>query len=407
MMRGAAYGLPHTATPTSAKRLWMRSKCVAHDDRPRPYVMSRAWSNCMSEKTMRSGTSSGLSFAPFAALRMRSHAASKSVEPPHGARFTVSTFCWMVEQPETSTHEGRDSKVSMRSRKAGAASSETRMPSAMATSIGVPLIEPLTSTSGTSLPRSTCLGSADARVSRPSRPTPEADAAWRTSRSRCSVALASASTTPSRIDRHCACIRSASTVERPPRMHFCAISCGWSALPFTPCLATRALRRLTRAATRAGSSGWRLPVASSAGLSFPLSASLRKALRHRCRQSEATRPNSISSYRPAAMSTSVVLSAAFRDETSVRYLRLEAAALAEPNMVAATRFASLSGPLSKCVPSRGAYLATSDSFGTRPSSRAAASSASSARSCSTMSEMHRSCTLLEGACSTSSSRSFQ
>ena len=44
------------------------------------------------ENTIRSGIWSGFSFAVSAADRMRSHAAAKSVEPPHPAFCTLQTF---------------------------------------------------------------------------------------------------------------------------------------------------------------------------------------------------------------------------------------------------------------------------------------------------------------------------
>ena len=164
----------------------------------------------------------------------------------------------------------------------------------MAASIGRPLIDPDTSTSGTSLPRSTCFGSAafsDATEARP--PSPAAAAASATAASRAAAAAASASTTPPLSAAHWPSIRSDSSVERPrrPAMHLAASSCGPSSFPLTPPLAVSCARRFWRAATRPASSGSRLPVASSAADSVPLSASLRNALRWRCRQSEATPEN--------------------------------------------------------------------------------------------------------------------
>mmetsp|Transcript_40431 Transcript_40431/g.86221 ORF Transcript_40431/g.86221 Transcript_40431/m.86221 type:complete len:286 (+) Transcript_40431:281-1138(+) len=198
MMRGAAYGSPHTRTPTSEKRRCNRSKCVSHLH-VRPIRI--ASSNCISLNTIRSGISSGFSFADSAASRMSWHAVSKSVLPPHGARCTRLTFSAIVRASERLTHRGEVSKVRIRSRKAECVISETRMPSPMATCIGVPLIDPDTSTSGTSLPRSTFLGIAALRAPRSSRPTPVADDT-RTSRSACSRARSRVCWTPSRIDNH-------------------------------------------------------------------------------------------------------------------------------------------------------------------------------------------------------------
>mmetsp|Transcript_1481 Transcript_1481/g.3177 ORF Transcript_1481/g.3177 Transcript_1481/m.3177 type:complete len:356 (-) Transcript_1481:389-1456(-) len=333
----------------------------------------------MSEKTIRSGTSSGFSFARCAACRIISHAASKSVEPPHGARCSCFTLSAIFSQRLRSTHCGLLSKVRQRSRNAGAESSLTSSPRPMAASIGWPLMLPLTSTSGTSFPRSIDLGSAARSAARSARPAPSPAASF-TAASRVAAASAIASLVPSRSATHCACMRSASSVLSAwrPSMHLDATSCGISCFPFTAFLAM-ASRRCARAATRSASSGWRLPVSSSAHL--PLSASFRKARRLRCRQRLETRLNSISAQRPAAMNTSVVLSATFRPATSLRYLRLDAASLAPPN----SRFDSAFATALKCEPSRGAYLPARDSFGVRPSFSAAAISSPSALSCSAMS----------------------
>mmetsp|Transcript_60760 Transcript_60760/g.100912 ORF Transcript_60760/g.100912 Transcript_60760/m.100912 type:complete len:239 (-) Transcript_60760:790-1506(-) len=234
----------------------------------------------MSENMIRSGISSGFSFARSAAERICSHAASKSVEPPQFAPCIILTFSAILAQLLMSTHFGVDSKVSARSRNATCVSSATMIPIPIATSIGVPCMEPLTSTSGTSFPRSIALGSAALIALIASSPL-LSPADSRTAASRASAALAIASRTPSRIASHCACIKSASTVERAlqPAMHFCATSCGKSCFPLTAFapLQRSASRKCCRAATRAGSSGWRFPVASCACVSLPLSASFRKA----------------------------------------------------------------------------------------------------------------------------------
>mmetsp|Transcript_26055 Transcript_26055/g.68997 ORF Transcript_26055/g.68997 Transcript_26055/m.68997 type:complete len:354 (-) Transcript_26055:34-1095(-) len=338
----------------------------------------------MSERIRRSGTSSALSLALSAATRMRSHAASKLVEPPHGAACSFSTFSRMVVQPERSTQRGSDSKVSTRCRNASHASSDTSAPRPMAASIGRPVMLPLTSTSATSLPRSTLFGSAARSAARSASPAPS-PAASRTAASRAAAAVAIASRVPSRSPAHCACISSPSSVLSAwrPAMHLLATSCGISCLPLTAFFAT-ASRRCLRAATRPGSSGWRLPVSSCAACSFPLSASLRNALRQRWRQSDETWANSISAKRLATISTSVVLRAAFSLLTSLRYLRLAAASLT-PKRRFASALATPSPFLSKCEPSRGAYLPHSDSLGVRFSASAACSSAASALSWSAIS----------------------
>mmetsp|Transcript_7220 Transcript_7220/g.21292 ORF Transcript_7220/g.21292 Transcript_7220/m.21292 type:complete len:370 (-) Transcript_7220:315-1424(-) len=346
----------------------------------------RASLNCMSEKTIRSGTSSGLSRARSAQPRISSHAASKSVDPPQLAPCSARTLDATLPAPSRCTHCGLDSKVMARLRKAGWDSSATTRPRPMAASIGVPTIDPETSISGTSLPRSTGFGSAarSAATASSGAPSPAASA---TAASRASAAAAIASLTPSRIASHCACIRSASRVDssvRPPRMHFCAISCGYSCLPLTALapFSRRALRRLCRAATRCSSSGWRLPVSSCAGASLPLSASLRKALRDRCRQRDETRVNSISAQRLAAISTSVVRRARLREATSLRYLRADAAAFLFPKRCVESRLARPS----KAEPSRGAYLPARVRFGVRASFSAASSSAASLSSWSARSD---------------------
>mmetsp|Transcript_16798 Transcript_16798/g.34011 ORF Transcript_16798/g.34011 Transcript_16798/m.34011 type:complete len:368 (+) Transcript_16798:669-1772(+) len=353
----------------------------------------------MSEKTIRSGTSSGLSAARSAVARISSHAASKSVEPPHGAACSAFTLSSTLGAPLRSTQRGVLSKVIARCAKAGCVSSATTRPRPIAASIGVPIIEPDTSTSGTSLPRSIAFGRLARSAATASRPALAPPAASSTAASRAAAAAAIASRTPPSIACHCASIRSASRMESGARraMHFCATSCGKSCFPLMALapLARSASRRCCRAATRPSSSGWRLPVASCAGVSLPLSASLRKALRWRCRQSEATRANSISSHRPAAISTSVVFSALLSDPTSFRYLRAAAAAFAPPKSWAASLRESLPcAPLSKWPPSRGAYFPASVRLGVRFAAAAASSSAPSDLSWSASIVRQRSVTAL-------------
>mmetsp|Transcript_44540 Transcript_44540/g.123551 ORF Transcript_44540/g.123551 Transcript_44540/m.123551 type:complete len:360 (+) Transcript_44540:824-1903(+) len=357
----------------------------------------------MSERIRRSGTSSALSLALSAATRMRSHAASKLVEPPHGAACSFSTFSRMVVQPERSTQRGSDSKVSTRCRNASHASSDTSAPRPMAASIGRPVMLPLTSTSATSRPRSTPFVCAPAR-------------------------LASCWATPSRIDAHCASISSPSAAESSPcrsksrsspraarhmawsraSTTLATISCGCSTRPLTPFfLSLSAARRCWRAATRAASFGWRLPVSICARLSAaPLSRSLRKALRKRCRQSDATWANWISAHWPAAIFTSVVLSAALSRESRRRYLRRAACLFAAPKRRAASLDASPSF-LSKHECSRGAHLPASESLGVRPSEAAAVSSRSSAFRASATSERQRSAIGAGGSSAQTASKSRQ
>ena len=99
-----------------------------------------------------SGTSSGPSCAATHVSSSRSIAAPKSVEPPHGARAAERTFACRLPSPASECQRGVDSNVMKRSRKAGWLTSEMRMPRPMATAIGSPCIEPLTSASATYLP---------------------------------------------------------------------------------------------------------------------------------------------------------------------------------------------------------------------------------------------------------------
>mmetsp|Transcript_14870 Transcript_14870/g.43697 ORF Transcript_14870/g.43697 Transcript_14870/m.43697 type:complete len:206 (-) Transcript_14870:175-792(-) len=205
----------------------------------------------MSEKTIRSGISSGFNLASTAASRMSSSAAAKLVLPPHGARRAATAFWEMPASGSSRTHVGQDSKVMKRCAKAGAASSDVRIPSAMATCMGTPLIDPETSTRGTSLPRlTTGLRAADS-------PVAAACAAAAFARLPCTLA---------RSVFHWASNTSSSSVLTLPDStdtSLATISCGCRAAPFRffP-LDWRVFRREARAATRSSSSGKRFPVSS-------------------------------------------------------------------------------------------------------------------------------------------------
>mmetsp|Transcript_11054 Transcript_11054/g.34907 ORF Transcript_11054/g.34907 Transcript_11054/m.34907 type:complete len:246 (+) Transcript_11054:1396-2133(+) len=239
----------------------------------------------MSEKTIRSGIWSGVSLASTAASRMRSHARAKLVLPPHGASRVARTFATMPRCDERSTQRGLASNVSTRCANPGSLSSETRMPSAIATSIGVPAMLPETSTSATSLPRSMRLG---ARATQSSAPSPTQSA------TRSAATLASCSRTEARRDSHCASSTSTSAAERVLRPFFIAsraISCGCSAAPCScnPPGRPAILRSFLRASTRSASSGKRSPVSKSASVSLPFTRSFKNALRLRFKHSAGTR----------------------------------------------------------------------------------------------------------------------
>mmetsp|Transcript_14158 Transcript_14158/g.38134 ORF Transcript_14158/g.38134 Transcript_14158/m.38134 type:complete len:286 (-) Transcript_14158:814-1671(-) len=282
----------------------MRSRWVSQR-----FLPPSAWSNCMSEKTIMLGISSGLSLSRLATSRTSSAACAKLVEPPQGAWRTSRTLSAMRASASNVTHCGLLSKVRTRWRKAGAVSSEVRIPRAMATSIGMPYMLPLTSTRGTSLPRSTANLALGAEASSSS----SRSLSW----SLMLWAFSSCVRTSSRKLAHCACSTSSSAVERCPRPILAVISCGCSALPLSAVASesARVARKALRAATRSSSSGKRLPVVSCAAATTPLTLSLRKALRLRFMQRLATRFHSISAYLCAAMSVSVVLSSALSSAT--------------------------------------------------------------------------------------------
>mmetsp|Transcript_36446 Transcript_36446/g.117035 ORF Transcript_36446/g.117035 Transcript_36446/m.117035 type:complete len:383 (+) Transcript_36446:64-1212(+) len=359
----------------------------------------------MSEKTMRSGTWSGSSLCFSAASRMRSHAASKLVEPPQPACRTFCTRSFSEAHPDRSTQEGLLSKVRTRCRKAGAVSSDVSKPRPMAACIGRPSIDPETSTRGTSLPRSIRLLGRAIFIARTSHSPAEASLASATACSRTAAAAASACSTPSFIDAHCASISSISAVERPRSMSLDAISCGCSCLPLI--LPSSILfRSPCRAATRPSSCGWRLPVSTSLPSNGRPSSSFRKAFRFRNRHRDDTRPHSISAHRLAAINTSVVPRAALQRERSWRYFRRDDSTLAEPYIWIAITRPSRS-LRSREPPSRGAHLPARERLGVRPSAVAALSSASSEASCSQKIETHASATALLAPRSIIKSMSFQ
>eukprot|EP00965_Chrysotila_dentata_P167337 5525360-Pleurochrysis_carterae.AAC.1 len=119
----------------------------------------------------------------------------------------------MDASPSSWNQRGVSSKVRMRCLKAVCVSSETRIPRPMAAFIGVPRIEPDTSTSGTSRPRSTEEGSAAASPRSSSKLEPGAAAA-RTSAFAASRIFSITSFTPSRIDSHCRCNTAASASDK-------------------------------------------------------------------------------------------------------------------------------------------------------------------------------------------------
>mmetsp|Transcript_1161 Transcript_1161/g.3651 ORF Transcript_1161/g.3651 Transcript_1161/m.3651 type:complete len:234 (+) Transcript_1161:407-1108(+) len=233
----------------------------------------------MSEKTRRSGTSSGLSLSRTTTSRMRSRALAKLVDPPQGACLAATAFSRMEAHAERSTQVGLLSKVRKRSRKAGCVSSDTRMPRATATSMGRPAMDPDTSTRATTLPMSTPLAAALPAAAAASGPASSA-----ASSARRLAASASWLRTLSRRDRHWASSTSASRVDTcPPEwpLTLATTSWGWSAAPLSlEALPSAAIsRRRLRAETRSSSSGWRLPVSSWARSTRPFTLSLRKAFR--------------------------------------------------------------------------------------------------------------------------------
>mmetsp|Transcript_13068 Transcript_13068/g.30409 ORF Transcript_13068/g.30409 Transcript_13068/m.30409 type:complete len:257 (+) Transcript_13068:259-1029(+) len=188
---GTGHGTPHACLPVSSNRRTSRSWSVSHSTCDE-FQWSRAWSNCMSLKTIRSGMSSGDSFACTAVCNISSMAFSKSVLPPHGACCVLATFSAMLIDSSITTHEGCSWKVRMRWANTGEASSLTRIDRAIETSIGVPYMDPETSAMATNFPRSTLLPlSAAPLVSPPGRRT-----------------LSMASWTDMRIASHWSCIRS-------------------------------------------------------------------------------------------------------------------------------------------------------------------------------------------------------
>mmetsp|Transcript_9622 Transcript_9622/g.33079 ORF Transcript_9622/g.33079 Transcript_9622/m.33079 type:complete len:325 (-) Transcript_9622:411-1385(-) len=284
----------------------------------------------MSLKTMRSGISSGANLCSTHASKTRSSAFAKDVDPPQGAARAARIFSTGDAVASRACQRGSDSKVRKRSLNAGAANVETNNPSATATSMGVPPMEPDTSTSATTLPRF-------------GPPSP----ASRRARRSASIA------------RHCAFATSSSSVDDGPRHTLLTISWGksWAPLSFFPAVASAASRTCSRHATRSASSGNRSPVASRAFESAPpLSASLRKALRDLARQRLGTAATSSSAQRLPHILISGTSSARDSVATALRYFSRR---LPSPGKSAA---ASL--PLSAwcCLCSRGAYLAASDGF---------------------------------------------
>mmetsp|Transcript_45986 Transcript_45986/g.107401 ORF Transcript_45986/g.107401 Transcript_45986/m.107401 type:complete len:283 (-) Transcript_45986:783-1631(-) len=282
----------------------------------------------MSEKMIRSGISSGESFILTKMSKIWRIAALKFVLPPHGAPCILRTFATTPSSASSTNQLGRLSKVSTRWANAGAASSETRMPSAMATSIGCPHIESETSTSGTSLPRSMRRTGARAcwwnfiRSLRESSPNAAAAGAPAPCSAVSSITLASCSLIDSRSAAYCALSTSVSAAESSlrPAIAVRAISCGMSCAPLSLLAAplATAARCFLRACTRSSSSGRRLPVSSCAGGTLPRTFSLRKALRLRFMQSEGTWVKSSSAKRCAPISTSGVNSARLSLVTRLR-----------------------------------------------------------------------------------------
>mmetsp|Transcript_1743 Transcript_1743/g.4520 ORF Transcript_1743/g.4520 Transcript_1743/m.4520 type:complete len:283 (+) Transcript_1743:358-1206(+) len=210
---GAAYGSPHTKRPACSKRRRSRRRCVSQKGWPScRREASMLWSNCMSEKTIRSGSSSGFNLCEAATSRIRSHAASRFVDPPQGALTVFCTFSKIELQSLKSTQLGFDSKVRMRLQNAGAASSVVRSPRPTAAKIGKPIMEPDTSTNGTSLPSSMPRGRAD-RSSSMFASAPCASAASATLASCPAAASARACLTPAFMDSHWASSRSNSMTD--------------------------------------------------------------------------------------------------------------------------------------------------------------------------------------------------
>mmetsp|Transcript_497 Transcript_497/g.1919 ORF Transcript_497/g.1919 Transcript_497/m.1919 type:complete len:455 (-) Transcript_497:461-1825(-) len=367
---GGGHGAPTAARPASAKRRTSRSCCVSHASARAFHDDARfAASNCMSESTRRSGTSSGATLFSMHASRICSIAAAKLVDPPHGARSSLRTFSTIDASGSTACQRGADSKVRTRCRNAGAATSATTSPSAMATCIGTPDMDPDTSTSATTWPRSTddglfgCLWCSVVVVCSPSQ----------------------CSRTPATMASHCASRTSSSSVDMALRVRDLAMivatsSCGKSCFPLSAFfLLTRASRTCLRHATRSGSSGCRSPVSIAVparGLSR-LSFSLRNACRDLARHRDGTAATSIAAHRLPHILVSVVPSARFSDATSSRYAFLGAGD-SPPNMAAASAAAALE----PFLPSRGAYLPSSESLCSSSGvvSAAGASSACSERS---------------------------
>merc|ERR1719263_957043 len=145
--------------PFAAHSLDNRSWCVSH---PGPLAAS----NCMSLNTIKSGTSSALTFPSTQAASSRSSAAAKFVDPPQGARDKLRICSTGEDNEGILCHLGVDSNVNTLCLKGASAKSETSNPSAMDTSIGTPLIDPDTSTNETKAPLFTPVAAICASTSR-------------------------------------------------------------------------------------------------------------------------------------------------------------------------------------------------------------------------------------------------
>merc|ERR1719263_228151 len=248
--------------PFAAHSLDNRSWCVSH---PGPLAAS----NCMSLNTIKSGTSSPLTFPSTQAASSRSSAAAKFVEPPQGARDKLR-ICSIGEDNEgILCHLGVDSNVNTLCLKGASAKSDTNNPRAIDTSIGTPAIEPETSTRAVSAPLFVPVA-------------------------------AICSTTSFFIAAHCAFTRSSSSVDAClPPMTRRTNSCGKHCLPLTEALERTASRTCCLQVTRSSSSGNLSPVRSSSTVKGRSLAnfSFKKPRRDFARHRDGTALTSISAQR--------------------------------------------------------------------------------------------------------------
>mmetsp|Transcript_3766 Transcript_3766/g.8614 ORF Transcript_3766/g.8614 Transcript_3766/m.8614 type:complete len:275 (+) Transcript_3766:1078-1902(+) len=272
----------------------------------------------MSLKTRRPGTSAGCRGGWTASSRsMRSTTVfSKSVLLPQGALASSITFWHHPWAGSIATHEGLEWKVRMRLLNAGCASRETMRPKPMHASMGMPLMLPETSQTGTICPR----------VSRPPlplplplpSPAPLAPSAAAAAAAAISLAFSSRPfLTCSMWDSACASTTDLSDSVLARRASLQSASAVTTVL-LSPPFFCAASKKFSRHATRPGSSGNRSPVAGMASPKLP-SFSFKKALRWRRPHSEGTSLGTMAAQRPLLMYTSVTRKDSRRPATAQRY----------------------------------------------------------------------------------------